>query len=183
MILKNLKRLQCVIVAGLQTGSEYSLSFQLHLLNGVIRAYHFCYEDCEILNAVCDESDCSHIQLRPKVMGQLLDYIHRSPEILVIAKVNDFSVRSFHQGSDPLLSAAIPSSGPLNERHNRVINTGLSMQVSEFDVYDYRSEEDTESLVFCMKEVRMMQKSNINLFSITFHVLSLCIGRSIRWLL
>jgi hypothetical protein len=153
MVLKNLKSVSHIVMAGVRCQAEFNITFQLHLKNSVIRSYYFCYEDCEIVNAVCDEAECSLIQMRPRVMGQLLDYIHRSPEILMIAKPGEFSVRSYHQANEfhaPSLQRSQPT---LVNKLNSVVSTGLSLSISELEIYDYRSAEDSEAIVFCMKEV------------------------------
>lgn len=153
MVLKNLKSVSHIVMAGVRCQAEFNITFQLHLKNSVIRSYYFCYEDCEIVNAVCDEAECSLIQMRPRVMAQLLDYIHRSPEILMIAKPGEFSVRSYHQTNEfnaPSLQRSQPT---LVNKLNSVVSTGLSLSISELEIYDYRSAEDNEAIVFCMKEV------------------------------
>lgn len=153
MILKNLKNVNHIIVAGVRCSAECNLTFQLHLQNGVIRSYFFCYEDCEIVNAVCDESECSFIQTRPRVMSQLLEYIHRSPELLLITKPNEFSVRSYHQINE-FYSQTLHKLQPSAEvKRNSVVSTGLCVNISEFEIYDYRSQADSEALVFCVKEM------------------------------
>lgn len=153
MILKNLKNVDHIIMAGVRCQAECNLTFQLHLQNGVIRSYFFCYEDCEILNAVCDESMCSFIQTKPRVMAQLLEYIHRSPEIIMVAKPDEFSVRSYHQINE-FYSQTLHKLQPSAEiKRNNVISTGLSMNVTEFDIYDYRSAAESEALIFCVKEL------------------------------
>jgi hypothetical protein len=147
MVMKNLKTVKFLTITASIRGVEHRLTLQFQSFNGIIRAYHFCYEDCEILNAVCDETHCSFVQMRPKLMGQLLDYVHKSPEIVLIAKVNQFSVRSY-QAPETLFQKELLS------KAKSVINTGLSINISEFDVYEYQDEEAVEvAMIFCLKEV------------------------------
>jgi hypothetical protein len=86
-------------------------------------------------------------------MSQLLEYIHRSPELLMITKPNEFSVRSYHQINE-FYSQTLHKLQPSAEvKRNSVVSTGLCVNISEFEIYDYRSQADSEALVFCVKEM------------------------------
>lgn len=120
------------------------MSFQFLLNNDIVRKHNFCYEDSEIMNALFDEEECSSVQMPPKLMSQLLDHIHRSPEILVTVLPNRFTVRSQHK-PEMLLEADLQKS---------VMSTGLTISVSEFQKYQYQSLRGSEAMIFVVKEVR-----------------------------
>lgn len=143
MIMRNMKNLRTLTIRAFRREEEHLVSFQFLLKNDIIRKYNFCYEDSEIMNALFDEQECSLVQMPPKLMSQLLDHIHRSPEILVTAQPNRFTVRSQHK---PAMLKEV-------DLQKSVMTTGLTMGVSEFQEYQYQSARDTESIIFVVKEV------------------------------
>eukprot|EP01031_Cornospumella_fuschlensis_P036909 gene36909-44778_t len=140
-VMRNLKSLKHLIISGDVDGADHLLTFQFTMQSGLVRSHRFHYMDCEILNAVFDESKCSYIKVRPKVLSQLFEHFYRSPEVIASASPTTFCVKSFH-------TPAASSSENL-----RYMNTGLNVKMRDFDVYDYRSELDQLDMIFCMKEV------------------------------
>ena len=139
-ILKNLRNVLYLIIRAETIGSEHDLVFEARYGNGLKRTHRFSYQDCDIISALFDEDTSSYLQSEPKVFTQLLDHIYQSPEIIVDASSNTFRVRSFH--SEQLHDT---------KRH---LSTGLSIDVKEFDLYEFKGgEEVSEELIFCSKEV------------------------------
>jgi hypothetical protein len=94
-----------------------------------------------------DEENSSRLSVEPKVLHQVLDHLHQaSAEIAIDASSSIFRVKSFHQEQ----AAEAASFSGLR----RFMSTEMSLDTSEFDVYEYRSEERNEELVFCMKELK-----------------------------
>lgn len=126
--------------------SEHELVFEIVLMNDVTRTYRFRYVDCEVMSAVFDEEQCSYVRAKPKLFSQLLNHIYQSPEVCMEAGAGVFSVRSFHKAVDGVQN---------NEGANaRFMQTGLSVNIQEFDQYEYLSTEQSEELIFCVREVR-----------------------------
>lgn len=139
--MRNLKSLKHLTISGAVQGVDHLLTFQFTMQSGLVRSHHFHYMDCEILNAVFDESDCSYIKVRPKVLSQLFEHFYRSPEVIASATPTTFAVKSFHA---PTTSAV---------ETLRYMNTGLNMKMRDFEVYDYRADTDKVDMIFCMREV------------------------------
>lgn len=143
-IMRNLKTLRYLllsaeVVGGAGAGAEHVLSFQFAQQSGLLRSHHFHYMDAEILNAVFDEDGCSYLKVRPKVLSQLLEHLHRSPEVLLVAAPDSFGIRSFHANSSTSSShhqqqqpMATASASALQQ-----LSTGLTIQSGQFEVYDF----------------------------------------------
>lgn len=136
------------IRAGKVDSSEHELVFEIVLMNDITRTYRFRYLDCEVMSAVFDEENCSYVRAKPKLFSQLLNHIYQSPEVCMEAGNGVFSVRSFHKAVD-----GVPSSDGGNRSF---MQTGLSVNVQEFDQYEYLSPSQSEELIFCVKEVSRM---------------------------
>lgn len=136
---------QLKIRAGMVDSSEHELVFEIILMNDITRTYRFRYQDCEVMSAVFDEDNCSYIRAKPSLFIQLFNHIYQSPEISMEIEKNKFSVRSFHKSSEQLAvdGSAVP----------RYMHSGLSVNIQEFEQYEYLSEMQSEELIFCMKEV------------------------------
>lgn len=135
---------QLKIRAGMVDASEHELVFEIVLMNDITRTYRFRYVDCEVLSAVFDEQNCSYVRAKPKLFSQLLTHIYQSPEVCFEAGADFFSVRSFHKMAE----------STANEGGNtRFMRTGLSVNIQEFDQYEYTSTIQSEELIFCVKEV------------------------------
>lgn len=133
-----------VLSASQNPTGEHDLTFEFLLHNGIIRRFQFIYMDCEIVNPIFQEDECSFVQVKPKIMIQLLEHLHRSPEIIVTASPMAFSVHSYH---------ALDNSLILKQSAKEVMNTGLTIQIAEFDAYDFHSPQGVEEFIFCVKEV------------------------------
>jgi hypothetical protein len=126
------------------TGGEHDLTFEFLLQNGIIRRFQFIYMDCQIVNPIFQEEDCSFVQMKPKIMIHLLEHIHKSPEIIITATPTTFTVHSYHP---------IDVNSLLKPTLKDVMTTGLTIQIAEFDAYDYNSQSIQEEFIFCVKEV------------------------------
>lgn len=135
------------IRAGMVDSSEHELVFEIVLTNDIIRTYRFRYQDCEVMSAVFDEDSCSYARAKPKLFVQLLNHIYQSPEICIEAGASSFSVRSFHRNTDTSADGGAAGSTV------RFMQTGLSLNLQEFDQYEYVSTGQSEELIFCVKEV------------------------------
>ena len=141
--LKGMRQLK--IRAGMVDESEHELVFEIVLMNDIVRTYRFRYVDCEVLSAVFDEETCSYVRAKPRLFSQLLNHIYQSPEVCIEAGADFFSVRSFHKAAESVLN-----DGGGNARFMR---TGLSVNIQEFEQYEYTSTIQSEELIFCVKEV------------------------------
>lgn len=149
-ILKNIKNINGMSIRSVVTGSEHELIFEVRVTNGMIRTHKFSYQDSDMINALFDEDSASFLQSEPKVFIQLFEHMYQSPEVIIGASEHNFTVRSFHSDK--------------NSDTKRHLTTGLSVDVHEFDRYDFKSEIDiTEEIVFCSKEVKYYRM--IKLFS------------------
>lgn len=145
VIFRSLKGMrQLKMRAGMVDESEHELVFEIVLMNDITRTYRFRYVDCEVLSAVFDEANCSYLRAKPKLFSQLLTHIYQSPEVCFEAGSDYFSVRSFHKASE----------NPTSEGGNtRYMRTGLSVNIQEFEQYEFASDLQAEELIFCVKEV------------------------------
>ena len=140
--------------AALVDGSEHELVFELVLQNDIVRTYRFRYFDCEVMSAVFHEENCSYVRAKPKLFATLLNHIHHSPEVLMVAGGDFFSVRSFHKSDALHSSAGANMGGGEGGTNARFMHTGLSVNIQEFDQYEYLSADtQSEELIFCVKEV------------------------------
>lgn len=157
---------QLRIRAGTADGSEHELVFEIVLMNDITRTYRFRYVDCEVMSAVFDEEHCSYVRAKPKLFSQLLNHIYQSPEVCMEAGAGVFSVRSFHKAVDGLHLN--------NEGGNaRFMQTGLSVNIQEFDQYEYLSPAQSEELIFCVREVSTLCQVYCTLFGcnqLQFHL-------------
>ena len=106
--------------------------------------------ECEILNALFEEGDCSFLKAKPVIFAQLFEHIHQTPEVVVIAADTTFGVRSFHRAS-----------GSSAKDSNKYLSTGLNVSIQEFDDYSFRSLNQSEELIFCYREVGALIIFNI----------------------
>jgi hypothetical protein len=142
MIFRSLKGIrQLKIHAGVVDEADHELVFEFELANKITRTYRFRYLDCEVMSAVFHEENCSVVRAKPKLFAQLLAHIHQSPEVLIDAGADSFTVRSFHKADAQL------------DGQNRFMSTGLSVNLSEFEQYEYMSRRTSEELIFCVREV------------------------------
>jgi hypothetical protein len=195
MMFKNLKPIKSLTISAVKKSardSDFFLSFEWVLNNGIIRTNNFFYEDCEIMNAIFDDSDdhCSFIKIRSKLMLQLLEHLShsRSYEILLTPSSSSFSVHSYYspelslfqqrksaaKGASSSSSSLSSSVGTLMGNNMSLMNTGISISINEFDTYDYHSEEEQEQFIFTIKEVTgFVAYCELNEFeSFHFHFLS-----------
>eukprot|EP01034_Spumella_vulgaris_P031712 gene31712-39175_t len=142
-------------------GSEHELAFQMHLSNGITRTHRFRYMDCEIMNALFEEEDCSCLRAKPKVFAQILDHLHQSPEVAVEASATAFSVRSFHKSNFGTAGMTLQQQQQEMKRH---MTTGLSVSIQEFEAYQFKpggaapdsyqnAADAVIELIFCLREV------------------------------
>ena len=94
-IFKNIKKIQNINIYQRNiNNTEEQMVFEIALIDGVKRSYYFTYQECEILNAICDGHNSTSLQTQPKVFTELIDYLHQSPEILIDASKTSFSLKS-----------------------------------------------------------------------------------------
>ena len=133
--------------AGMVDESEHELVFEIVLMNDITRVYRFRYVDCEVLSAVFDEDQCSYVRAKPRLFSQLLTHIYQSPEVCIEAGSDFFSVRSYHKAAENAVS---------DGANARFMRTGLSVNIQEFEQYEYTSHIQSEELIFCVKEVLVL---------------------------
>lgn len=138
-ILKNIRNLQKFNMKALRQGSQHFLIFVLSLSSGFTRTHKFQYMDCELLHAKFADLDTSFFRSDPNTFANLLDHIHKSPEINVNASLYEIKVSSCeqHHGSND----------------SSFLKTELIIDANEFDEYEYRSDKESEGLIFTLKEV------------------------------
>ncbi len=140
-------------------GAEHELAFQMTLSNGISRTHRFRYSDCEIMNALFDEEDCSFVRAKPRVFVQILDHMHNTQEVIIEASMTSFSVRSFHKSNFGGASLTIQQQQAELKRN---MNTGLSVSLQEFDEYAFRADllpagnHAVVELIFCLREVMIL---------------------------
>ena len=145
-ILSNLKNVETVRLHSVRDGSDHFLVFQLLLTYKISKTYRFHYQDCEIVNAVFDEDEAHIIQAVPKLFSSLLGHLHKAPELIIAATPTNFTISSFYAAK----------AGD-SKQH---LSSGLCVNVTEFDYYEYKRLLDNESeevdgmeLILCSKEV------------------------------
>ncbi len=141
MIMRNLKPVKSIIVTASRINSVHELAFRLTQFNGITRCTRFYYSDCEVMNAVFYDDECSYIRMVPKLLAHVLQNMHRSPEVSFQASPTSIMIKS-HFLPEVWL-----------QDYRVIMNTGMTISTNEFEVYDYRSESTKEELVFCVKEV------------------------------
>ena len=100
----------------------------------ILRTHRHLCLDCEIVNALFDESASSNLQMEPRALTQLLEHIHRTPEIAVTITPADFTVKS----------------------HVTVgMSTAIALAIEEFELFDIKHEH-TVALVFTFKELKAL---------------------------
>lgn len=137
-----MKNIRNIGISAVQDGCDHEIIIQMQTLSGIIRKHRFKYLDCDVMNAIFDDSECSLLTAKPKVFTQLVEHIYQSPEVLVETNSSVFMIRTYRK-ADTLAQWD----------GKRYMHTGLSIDIDEFDVYDYRS-NGAELLIFCLKEVR-----------------------------
>lgn len=170
-MMKNIRNVKSLKVRAQIIDSEHELVFEMSMASSLKRTYRFLYSDCDIISVAFDDESASQIKADPKVFIKLLEHIHLSQEISIIADENTFKIKSFHADDDFLngLSQARDNNLVHDNSMRRVISTGVNIDTSEFDVYNFKpiniDEEDEEEdgnqrnyqeLIFCIKEFRAM---------------------------
>jgi hypothetical protein len=164
-IFRNIKNVRSIRLTASHTGSEHELAFEMHLSNGITRTHRFRYMDCEIMNALFEEEDCSCLRAKPKVFAQILDHLHQSPEVAVETSATSFSVRSFHKSNFGATAMTLQQQQQEMKRH---MTTGLSVSIQEFEAYQFRpttgpsgsyqnNQDAVIELIFCLREVSCCQ--------------------------
>jgi hypothetical protein len=142
ILLKNIKGAQLLSISAIASAGRNSLVFEFTQANGIVRSHRLQCSTSEVVSAVFDLKDKCSMILKPKVLIQLLDHLHRSTEICLEVTSDSFSVRSFHK---PVVDIDIELKG--------YMSTGLSLNILEIDEYNLNV-DTSEQLIFCVKEVR-----------------------------
>lgn len=100
---------------------------------------HLCL-DCDIVNAVFDEETSSSLKINPHALTQLLEHIHKTPEIAVTLSSTDFTVKSHSHTSSA---------------HSSSLSTAITLALDEFETADIRHSFSV-SLVFTYKELKAL---------------------------
>lgn len=148
-ILKNLKKVRSLMLFSEHnvTSGTNKVVFEMINENGMRRTHKFSFQDSEVVSAMFDEESSSKLSVEPKIFAQVLEHLHQTAgEIEIDASVDSFRIKSFHQEQAVEISAV---SGL-----RRYMSTEMSLDTAEFDLYEYRSSEREEELVFCIKEVK-----------------------------
>ena len=149
-IMKNLKRVKNLVLfteSGGTTSSRNQIVFEMTNEASIKRTHKFDYQDTEIVNAFFDEKMSSKLKVYPKVFNGLLEHLHQSSgEIAVEVSQNAFKVKSFHQD----LGLQVDTRG------HTYMNTELMLETTEFEEFDYKCDETSQELVFCMKEMKAL---------------------------
>lgn len=160
MLFRNVKAMKSLKVFARRVEADHELVFEALLYNDIVRTYRFRYWDCEVMSAVFRGEHCSScLTAKPTVFSQLMAHLQQAPEISVEAGESIFVCRSFHK-PDAMSAAAATSD------RTRHLNTGLNVNVSEFDSYDFRSysqhqqhqhqqhQQQSVELIFSAKELQ-----------------------------
>lgn len=81
------------------------------------------------------------VNMSPKLLAHVLQNMHRSSEVSFQATPNSTAIKS-HFLPEVWL-----------QDYRVIMNTGMTISVDEFDVYEFRSDSNKEELVFCAKDV------------------------------
>ena len=142
IILKNVKNVEQLSISAVATAATNELVFEFMQTNGIVRTHRLRYSSCEVVSAVFEETGKCCMVVKPKILIQLFDHLHRSTEICLEVGPENFTVRSFHKpGAD------------IDSDLKGHMSTGLSLNIQEIDEYNL-SFDTGEQLIFCMKEVR-----------------------------
>jgi hypothetical protein len=145
--MRNLRTVKSIVLLATRTAhGVHELVFRVIQTNNLLRTTRFAYQDCDVLNAVFDEDgeDVSLLRLRPKIFAHVLQNMHRSPEIALSLQAHALSIKSHFPPEVLLMDYRV------------IMNTDATVNVQEFDVYDFRSSRPMEELVFCSKEVSIV---------------------------
>jgi hypothetical protein len=162
--------MKSLTIYAIQKNAEHFLTFEWNFFNGIQKTNSYYFMDSEVLNAIFDDTHCSFLKMKPKLMLQIFDHLSYNNkllagEILLIASPNSFAVRSYHsqelqlqhfQSSTKSSSSFSNFTGndPKKAKNKLLLmNTGLSIHLQEFDSYEYHSEGAKEEMIFTMKEV------------------------------
>lgn len=113
--------------------TDYEFVFQLQGANRIVKTYRFKYSDTEVISAVFDDSQASHFRSMTKVLAQLFDHMHHSPEITILATPDTFHIQSYHTPSETL-----------NESKNH-LDTDVTLDVNDFDFYHFYFADEADN--------------------------------------
>ena len=139
---------------------ENELVFEICMQNGLLKTHRFTFSDCDIMSAIFNEEESSHLKCDPKLFAQLLDHFQPFPEIIIETARNHFQVKSFHQEIDTVNNSAVANG--TNQKH---MTTGLVLSINEFQEFHYIEnglgndsveQDNFEELVVCTKELKAM---------------------------
>ena len=150
-MMKNLKKVKNMVLFTESGGvnGRNQIIFEMTNEASIKRTHKFDYQDTDIVNAYFDEQQASKLTVYPKVLNGLLEHLHQtSGEIAVEVSENAFRVKSFHQD----LGLQVDTKG---HAHN-YMNTEMVLVTTEFEKFDYKSDESEQELVFCMKEMKAL---------------------------
>jgi len=154
-IMKNFRKVRSLVIrtdpnAQPAQGDDLQLFFEMDSEMGIRRIHKFTYMDSEVINAAFDEGSASSLRVQARNFTTYLQHIHQhSVEVQMDAAPDAFRVKSYHKVTvqDPL--AAGGQAG--QPRH---MTTEMSIDLTEFEHYDYRAEEREVMLIFCLKELK-----------------------------
>lgn len=153
-VFRNLKKVNGFVFYQIEESGDCFIVFKFHTSDGITKTHLIPYQDCDIINAIFDEESSHVLQTQPTVFTELFDHLHQSPEIIIHADSNTFTLRSHSSSSLGMGS--------------KNLSTDLNVDISEFDVYQYRGntfvpdhndddDDETEppssELLFVSKEV------------------------------
>ena len=153
VLFRNIKAMKSLKVFAQKVEADHELVFEALLYNDIVRTYRFRYWDCEVMSAVFRGGEhCSCLTAKPTVFSQLMIHLQQAPEISVEAGEGTFVCRSFHKPN------AMMSAGRITCDRIHHLNTGLNVNVSEFDSYDFRNysqqQQQSVELIFSAKELQ-----------------------------
>ncbi len=156
--MKNLKKVRNLVIFTESSSEDDSsgtnrgrsqIVFEMTNEANIKRTHKFDYQDTEVVNAFFDETLSSQLRVYPKVFNGLLEHLHQtSGEIAIEVSQDAFKVKSFHQD----MGLQIDNRG----HAHTYMNTELALETTEFEEFAYRSDEQEQELVFCMKEMKAL---------------------------
>ena len=96
----------------------------------ILRSHRHLCLDCDIVNALFDESAASSLIINPHALTQLLEHIHKTPEIAISLSSQDITVKSHSHTSTTNSSS---------------LSTAITLALDEFETVD-RMDKTADSL-------------------------------------
>jgi len=140
LTLKHLKGIDSLNITILTKGIEHLFNMNLTLTNSIKRKHRFHFTDVPSYNVLFDDTEASYVKASPKIFLRILEHIPSSPEIYIHADANNFKVQSRNTIG----------------LETKNISTELCIKTEEFDEYVYKSDNESECIIFTVKEMKAL---------------------------